>query len=138
MTKTLGLEDVYAQLEAIGGRRRLTPATVAVGLLRMGLRCETARLRASHRVAAVIAPGPTPSTRTVSFTAAGASFRLEVDAEHVNDVEGTLRVYVLDDRDDHLLVQFPHEPIEGPVSVLLPRSTIVGVGAPPPHRGEAG
>ena len=85
-----------------------------------------------RRVAVAILRGSVPSERSVSFRATGRTFVLRVDEADMNERESTMRVYVLDARAEHVLVQFPGEPSEGlesPRGTWLPRSLVLGLRA---------
>lgn len=76
------------------------------------------------RIRVTIQPGGFPSERTVSFDAGGRSYALVVDAVDVAP-DGTLLVYVVDQRNGEALVDLPRDTFTSGSRVRVPASALL-------------
>jgi hypothetical protein len=76
-----------------------------------------------RRLRVDVQPGMFQSERTVSFEAGGRRYVMIVDEEDVRD--GTLVVYVVDQRDDEALVDLPRDTFSSGSRVRIPNSALL-------------
>jgi hypothetical protein len=103
------------------------PALTEPQRLGSGARREEATWR-GPRIVVDIRSEVRKAARRIVFEGPPRRLEFWVDGADVNESERTMRVTVLEDRGDELLVRFPREPLQGPGSIWLPSEKVMGWG----------